>query len=151
MFFRFNIMKTLEELQKELEYYKNHGFRDQANAAIRYAQIKTRAYIARTHPSTGFGGQSLITDEHNAKTHNQIIKGKFDVDAKRALINIYANYLARWYNTGAKQHMILRGERRGQLSTHYSPRGNYFESNEAAIKKYFASQIEEFIKRNIKM
>ncbi len=144
-------MKTLEELQKELEYYKNHGFRDQANAAIRYAQIKTRGFIERTHPSTGFGGQSLITDEHNSKTHNQIIKGKFDIDAKRALANIYANYLARWYNTGATQHMILRGERKGQMSTYYAPRGDYFNSNAAAIEKYFASQIEDFIGRNIKI
>lgn len=144
-------MKTLEELQKEIEYYKNNGFRDQANAAIRYAQIKTRAYIARTHPSVGFGGQSLITDERNGKTSNQIIKGKFAIEADKTTAVIYANYLARWYNTGATQHMILYGERKGWLSTHYAPRGNYFVSNKAAIEKYFAGQLEEFLNRNIKI
>lgn len=119
---------------------------------MRYAQVMTRAYIARTHASTGFGGQNLIVDENSkGKTTNQIIKGRFNVHAMTIDAVIYANYLARWYNTGATQHIITYGPYKGRLSTYYPPRGKYFETNRQAIENYFAGQLEMYISTHIKL
>ena len=121
-------------------------------AGVRYAQVMTRAYIARTHASTGFGGQNLIIDESGkGKTANQIIKGRFNVHAMTIDAVIYANYLARWYNTGATQHMITHGPYKGRLSTHYPPRGKYFEQNRQAIESYFCSQLETYMAKHVEI
>lgn len=145
-------MKTLEQLQKQIDEYIAHGYKKVVEAGVRYAQVMTRAYIARTHASTGFGGQNLIVDENSkGKTTNQIIKGRFNVHAMTIDAVIYANYLARWYNTGATQHIITYGPYKGRLSTYYPPRGNYFETNRQAIENYFAGQLEMYISTHIKL
>ena len=149
----YQIMKTLEQLQKQIDEYVAKGYKKVVEAGVRYSQIMTRAYIARTHASTGFGGKNLIIDESGGKrkTVNQIIKGRFNVNAMTIESVVYANYLARWYNTGAKQHMILRGPYKGRLSTYYPPRGKYFEQNRQAIENYFCSQLEMYMATHIKL
>ena len=145
-------MKSLEDLQKLIDDYIARGYKKTVEAGVRYAQIATRAYIARTHASTAFGGQNLIIDESgNGKTVNQIIKGRFNVHALTIDAVIYANYLARWYNTGATQHIITHGPYRGRLSTYYPPRGKYFEQNKQAIENYFCSQLEIYLAKHIKL
>ncbi len=145
-------MLTLEQLQKRIQDYIDHGHKAVVEAGVRYAQTMTRNYISRTHPSTGFGGQSLIKDTSNSKTSNQIIKGKYHrVDAESIEAVVYANYLARWYNTGAKQHVITYGPHKGWLSTYYAARGAYFSQNASAIENYFASQLEQYMDRHIKI
>ena len=148
-------MRTLEELAKDINEYIDKGYKKTVEAGVRYAQIMTRAYVARTHASTGFGGQNLITDERTGsakgRTVNQIIKGRFNINARAIESVIYANYLARWYNTGATQHTIMYGPYKGRLSTYYPPRGQYFESNRAAIEGYFCGQLEMYISTHIKI
>ena len=149
------IMRTLEELAKDINEYIDKGYKKTVEAGVRYAQVMTRGYIARTHASTGFGGQNLITDERTGaakgKTVNQIIKGRFSIGASTIESVVYANYLARWYNTGATQHTIMYGPYKGRLSTYYPPRGKYFESNRAAIEDYFCGQLEMYMATHIKI
>lgn len=148
-------MKTLAGLQKQIDEYIAKGYKTTVEAGVRYAQIMTRAYIARTHASTGFGGRNLIIDESQSasrgKTVNQIIKGRFDIHALTVDSVIYANYFARWYNTGATQHMIMYGPYQGRMSTHYPARGNYFSQNAAAIENYFCGQLEMYMATHIKL
>ena len=145
-------MKTLEDLQKQIDDYIEKGFKATVEAGVRHAQAQTRAYIARTHPQSGFGGRSLITDERpGGKTTNQIIKGRFNIHAMNIEAVIYANYFARWYSTGATQHIITHGPYKGRLSTYYPPRGRYFEQNKQAIENYFCSQLEEYLEKHIKL
>lgn len=145
-------MKTLEQLQKQIDEFVSKGYKRTVEAGVRYAQAQTRAYIARTHPQNAFGGRDLITDERpGGKTVNQIIKGRFNIHALNIEAVIYANYFARWYNTGATQHVIMRGPYKGRLSTHYPPRGKYFEHNRLAVENYFCSQLETYLAKHIKL
>jgi len=133
---------TLEQLNRKIEDYIAHGYYKDVAAAAREAQRATRLFIARTHPQTAFAGKSL--------GGNQIIIGKYDVHADSILANVYANYFSRWYNTGAFGRMIRkRGPRFGQRGPTYPARGNYFESNKAAIEDYFAKQLERYLKKRI--
>jgi len=135
---------TLEQLNRKIEDYIAHGYYKDVAAAAREAQRATRDFIARTHPQTAFSGKSL--------GGSQIIIGKYDVQADSILTNEYANYFSRWYNTGAFGRMIRkRGPRFGMRGPIYPARGNYFESNKAAIEDYFAKQLEEYLKKHIRI
>ena len=135
---------TLEELNRKIQDYIDHGYYQDVAAAAREAQRATRDYIARTHPKTAFGGKSLGGE--------QIRVGKYDVHADSILTNVYANYFSRWYNTGAFGRIIRgRGPRRGQYGPSYPARGDYFGSNKAAIEEYFRKQLEEYLEKNIKL
>ena len=134
---------TLKDLNAKVQEYMRQGYQQDVYAAARVAQQATRDYIARTHPSTAFGGKKL--------GGSQIIIGKYDVSADNVLTNIYANYFSRWYNTGAYGRTIKYGVRRGQRGTTYPPRGKYFESNRAAIIDYFNTQIERYLERHISL
>lgn len=119
------------------------GYQQDVYAACREAQKATRDYIARTHPSTAFGGKKLAG--------SQIIIGKYDIEASRVVTNIYANYFSRWYNTGAFGRIIKYGIRRGIRGPEYASRGSYFESNKAAIVDYFNNQVERYLERHVKL
>lgn len=137
-------MATLQDLQKQIDEYIRAGYyRDVAKAA-REAQIATRMYIARTHPTTAFDGKAL--------GGRSIIIGKYSVEASRIVTNIYANYFSRWYNTGAFGRIIKKsGPRQGMRGPTYPARGSYFESNRAAIEDYFANQLERYLERHISL
>ena len=113
---------TLEELNRKIQDYIDHGYYQDVAAAAREAQRATRDYIARTHPKTAFGGKSL--------GGNQIRMGKYDVHADSILTNVYANYFSRWYNTGTF----------GRIG-----------SNKAAIEDYFRQQLEDYLQKHIKL
>ena len=135
---------TLEELNRKIQDYIDHGYYQDVAAAAREAQKATRDYIARTHPKTAFGGKSL--------GGGQIVMGKYDVHADSILTNVYANYFSRWYNTGAFGRIIRgRGPRRGQRGPEYPSRGDYFGSNKAAIENYFRQQLEEYLEKHISL
>ena len=135
---------TLEELNKKIQDYIDHGFYKDVAEAARAAQIATRDFIARTHPQTAFDGKKL--------GGNQIIMGKYDVHADSIITNVYANYFSRWYNTGAFGRPIRgRGPRSGQTGPSYPPRGAYFDTNKSAIEEYFAQQLDEYLQKHIKL
>ena len=135
---------TLEELNKHIQDYIDHGYYKDVAAAAREAQIATRDYIARTHPQRAFDGKTL--------GGRQIIIGKYDVHADNIMTNVYANYFSRWYNTGAFGRPIRgRGPRRGQIGPSYPPRGAYFETNKAAIETFFAQKLEEYLQKHISL
>ena len=135
---------TIEQLNQRINDYISHGYYKDVAAAAREAQRATRDFIARTHPQTAFGGKQMAG--------NQIIVGKYDVHADVILANVYANYFSRWYNTGAFGRIIRkRGPRFGQRGPTYPPRGNYFESNRAAIEDFYARQLDEYLQKNIKL
>ena len=135
---------TLDELQKKIQNYIDRGFYQDVATAAREAQRATRHFIARTHPRTAFEGKTL--------GGNQIIIGKYDVHADRILTNIYANYFSRWYNTGAFGRNIRgNGPRKGERGPSYPARGNYFESNRAAIEEYFREQLVEYLQKHISL
>lgn len=120
------------------------GYQQDVYAACREAQKATRDYIARTHPSTAFGGKKLAG--------GQIIIGKYDIEADRTVANIYANYFSRWYNTGAFGRIIRKsGPRYGMRGPEYPARGDYFERNRAAIVDYFNAQVERYLERHVKL
>lgn len=136
---------TLAELQKRVQEYIDHGYYQDVAAAARDAQRATRAFIARTHPSTAFGGKNITAGK-------KIQLGSYDVHADRIITNMYANYFARWYNTGTFGRVIRgRGPRRGQRGPTYPSRGSYFESNKAAIEDYFAKSLERYLQKHIKL
>ena len=135
---------TIEQLNQRINDYISHGYYKDVAAAAREAQRATRDFIVRTHPQTAFGGKQMAG--------NQIIVGKYDVHADVILANVYANYFSRWYNTGAFGRIIRkRGPRFGQRGPTYPPRGNYFESNRAAIEDFYARQLDEYLQKNIKL
>ena len=135
---------TLEQLQAKIKDYIDHGYYKDVAAAAREAQRATRHFIARTHPQIAFSGKDL--------GGNQIIIGKFDIHADSIQANLYANYFSRWYNTGAYGRAIRKqGPRYGQKGPKYPSRGNYFESNKAAIENYFAKQLELYLKKHINL
>ncbi len=136
---------TLDELAKVVKEYTTQGFYKDVAAATRQAQIATRDFVARTHPHTAFGGKTL--DNRQFVRGSYKIVGSGDIHA-----NIYANYFARWYNTGAFGRIIRgSGPRKGQHGPSYPPRGNYFGSNKSAIEEYFAQQVDEYLKTHIKL
>lgn len=134
---------TLRDLSEKVQEYMRRGYQQDVYAACREAQKATRDFIARTHPSTAFGGKKLAG--------SQIIIGKYDIEASRVVANIYANYFSRWYNTGAFGRIIKYGYRRGIKGPEYPARGSYFESNKAAIVDYFNIQVERYLERHVKL
>ena len=135
---------TLAELQSKVQEYIDYGYYQDVAAAAREAQRATRDYIARTHPQTAFGGKQL--------GGKQIVMGKYDVHADRIVTNVYANYFSRWYNTGAFGRIIRgSGPRAGQRGPTYPARGDYFDSNRAAIEEFYAQRLEEYLQKHIKL
>lgn len=134
---------TLDELQAEINDFATHGMDSLVREGAYKAQLATRDYIRRTYPATAFGGKSLIA----INGHPEIRCGSFKAEASGMMANIYANYFARWYNTGAKGNIIRgRGKRRGQRGTKYPARGSYFESNADAISNYYLTKVVEHVK-----
>ena len=135
---------TLDELRKQIQDYIDHGYYRDVAVAARDAQRATRDYIARTHPQTAFGGKKL--------GGGQIVMGKYDVHADSIVTNVYANYFSRWYNTGAFGRIIRgSGPRSGQRGPTYPARGDYFDSNRAAIENYYAQRLEEYLEKHISL
>lgn len=134
---------TLRDLNEKVQEYMRQGYQQDVYAACREAQKATRVFIARTHPSTAFGGKKLAG--------SQIIIGKYDIEASLVVANIYANYFSRWYNTGAYGRIIKYGLRRGEKGPKYPARGNYFESNKAAIIDYFNGQVELYLEKHVNL
>ena len=140
----------LEELQAQIEEYSEKGFMADVRAACEDARLKTKHYIMRTHPSVAFGGKNLIHDDVN--NADEIIRGKFVVEGSGVIsANIYANYFARWYNTGAFGRVIKSGPYKGRHGPHYAPRGAYFSSNKQAIEEYYAQCVLDYLKEHIKL
>lgn len=135
---------TLAELNKLVEDYIAHGYDRDVQEACRQAQLDTRLFIERTHPHVAFGGKDLTSRPR------QIIIGSYKITAESINTNVYANYLARWYSTGAQGNIIRgRGPRRGQRGPTYEPRGQYFEHNSGAIEEYFCNRVKELLSRKI--
>ncbi|EPD71891.1 MULTISPECIES: hypothetical protein [Acidaminococcus] len=131
----------LIDLQKKVQDYVNSGFAHDVVQAARQAQEATRLFIKRTHPATGFDGQNLT---------NMIVKGAFKVEGTgKVVANVYANYFARWYNTGALGRIILRGPRKGQKGPTYAARGAYFDQNADAIRQYYMDYLIDYLERRI--
>lgn len=135
-------METIAELQAKVQKYTDAGFTADVVKAAREAQNATCDYIRRTHPQTGFGGMEIS---------KYIQKGKFTVE-NVGVVNatVYANYFARWYNTGAYGRAIRkRGPRQGMKGPEYAPHGNYFEKNAQAIEQYFTDYLLNYLKEHI--
>ena len=142
----------LKVLNDKLQQYKDKGFGQQIEWAVKRARGETREFIERTHPQTGFGGKSLIYDEYNGKTHHQTVLGSFHVYSTMITANIYANYFQRWYNTGATPHKVRSGAWKGRMSTYsYPPKTTYYRDNAKAIEQYFAERLDEALKFFIKI
>ena len=122
--------------------------------ALRKARYDTRDFVNRTHPSPAFGGQDL--HRYGSGRTSMFRLGHFGWIGKAggykghknfgtiSSLNIYANYLARWYNTGATQHASIRTAKGQQKRTTFYPaRGNYFEANKDAICEYFANIVNK--------
>lgn len=134
----------LAELNKLVKTYVDKGYERDVQEACRQAQLDTRLFIERTHPQTAFGGKDLTSHPR------QIIIGSYKVTAESINTNIYANYLARWYSTGAKGSIIRgNGPRRGQHGPTYEPRGRYFAANSRAIEEYFSNRVQQLLARKI--
>jgi len=137
-------MATLIELHADIEKYIKNGYHKDVAKATRVAQRATRYFIYSTHAHTAFGGKTLSSGQFRI--------GTYKVEPDRIRVNIYANYFARWYNTGAYGNIIKKsGPRQGEKGPVYPARGNYFESNKAAIEAHFKNCLEEYLKRNISL
>ena len=88
---------TLEELQEKIEDYTRKGFITDVAAACKHANYATTDYIKRTYPKTAFSGKNLITAPDGT---SEIIPSHYAVEVDNVTATIYANYFARWYNTG---------------------------------------------------
>lgn len=141
----------IKELHKKILEYQENGYTEQVTRAVKRARGETREYIERTHPQVAFGGKSLIIDRYNNRTHHQTILGKFSIVSKTYEATIYSNYFQKWYATGAKQHPIAYGSRKGVKSTYYDPRGDYYGSNQNAIRQYFVNALERALNDFIKI
>ncbi len=132
----------LEKLREIISNYASEGFTADITAAARKAQLDVRNYIARTHPQVAFGGKHI---------GGMIIRGTFRVEGAGVIeANVYANYFARWYNTGAYGLIIRgRGPRQGQKGPAYEPRGAYFSNNQRAIEQYYADSIVSYLKERV--
>lgn len=126
----------MDKLTKRIQEYADKGMYEDVYKAARQAQIATRAFIERLHPRTAFGGKSLITDQYNGHTNNQIIKGTFKTLSETVNANLYANYFARWYNTG------IYGQ---------PPRGTVIQSNAKAIEQYYQDTMLKYLRENLKI
>ena len=138
---------TLEELNRKIQDYIDHGYYKDVVAAHKHATEETRAFIYRTHPTGGFDG--IIFGDKSFKVY----KKQFEIVGPGHVNSmVYANYFARWYNTGAFGRIIRgRGPRRGQRGPTYPARGDYFGNNKAAIEEYFRQQLEEYMQKHIKL
>lgn len=137
-------MATLDELQAQIADFNDHGLQQLVREGAYKAQLKARNFVMRTYPSTDFGGKSLIA----INCHNEIRCGSFKTEADSMKANIYANYFARWYNTGAHGGIIrARGKRFGQRGPRYPARGSYFSANSQAIQQYYAEQLVQYVKQ----
>lgn len=136
------IRGDLTQLKAEIDYYRDKGYGQQCEWAARYAQRATREYIERMHPATGFGGRDILHAQINTGTDNLIQKGAFKITGTAVDASIYANYWARWYNTG----VYLRDSRRYQ-----PPRGTIFASNVQAIESFFVEKLQEYLQKIIKI
>lgn len=122
------------------------------NHAIASAIQDTRSYIASNnlkvfYKITGTGRNkkpAVITDKqfHIAKinTSNLGVRG------------IYADYFARWYNTGTSTHDVMyslklyngRNDTVRKKSTNYRSRGSMFDGNESNISQYYANRLMHY-------
>ena len=138
---------TLEELRQKIQDYIDHGYYKDVVAAHKHAAEETRAFIYRTHPTGGFDG--IIFGDESFKLY----KKQFEIVGPGHVKSmVYANYFARWYNTGAFGRVIRGlGPRRGQRGTKYPARGDYFGNNKAAIEDYFRQQLEEYMQKHISL
>lgn len=138
---------TIDELVKRVNDYCDRGYYNDVVAAHKYATIATRDFIARTHPRIAFGGKIMGDEQY------KIFKKEFEIVGPGHINTmVYANYFARWYNTGAYGRIIkAKGPRKGTKGTKYPPRGKYFEQNKAAIEQFFADKVEEYLQKNIKL
>lgn len=140
----------LEQLKAQIQEYADNGFEADINKAAYDARLKTKHFIERTHPTTAFSGKNLIHDDIN--NADEIIRGSFKIEGGSGgniLANIYSNYFARWYNTGAYGRTIRYGKRKGQKGTHYPPRGAYYSSNKQAIEEFYSKCILDYMKSNM--
>lgn len=136
----------------KLQQYKDQGFGQQIEWAVKRARGETREYIDRTHLQTAFGGKSLIWDEVDGKRIHQTVLGAYHVYSRMISANIYANHWQRWANTGAKPHIIKWGAWKGRMSTYnYPPKTTYYRDNAGAIERYFAERLDEALKFFIKI
>lgn len=129
-------------LKADIDYYRDRGYRQQCEWAAKYAQRATREFIERLHPATGFGGRDILHTTTGIGTDNLIQKGAFKLIGTAVDASIYANYWARWYNTG----VYLNDYRRYQ-----APRGTVFASNSQAIEDFFAGKVQEYLQKIIKV
>ena len=138
---------TLDELVKRVNEYSERGFYNDVVQAHIYASRATRDFIARTHPQVAFSGKTMGDEQF------KIFKKEFEiVGPGHVNTMVYANYFARWYNTGAYGRIIkAKGPRKGTKGTKYPPRGKYFEANKAAIEQYFIDKVDEYLEKNIKL
>lgn len=141
----------LKVLNDKIQQYKDKGFGQQVEWAVKRARGETREHIEKTHTETAFGGKSLIIDNYNNKTHHQTVLGAFHIYSRTISANIFSSYFQRWFNTGAKQHPIGYGAYKGRLSTYYDARTSYYKDNAKAIEQYFAERLDEALKFFIKI
>lgn len=141
----------LKELSQRIKKYQELGFWQQVERAVKRARGETREFIERTHPQVAFGGKSLQTDDRGGKTKHQTVLGRFTVRSNVYSGTVYSNYFQRWYETGATQHPIRYGERKGVLSTYYPARGAIYTQNKNAIENYFVDALDRALKDLIKI
>lgn len=126
----------MDKLAQKIKLYSESGFYNAVNDACRKARIDTRAFIARTHPHSGFDGK--------IRADKGFRLGKYDFQAKKIDLTIYVNYFARWWNTGFF-HPVIRTKPLKIRHKIVQPLGNYFESNKAAIEDYYNSRLEYYM------
>lgn len=135
---------TFDELTLKIQELSEKGFYEAVIRATERARADTRLFIARTHPKTAFGGKKL--------TQGMFIRGKYTIGVNAIDIRIYANYFARWYNTGAFGRAIrASGKRKGTKGAKYPARGDYFGNNKKAIEDFYASCVDRYLAEEIKI
>nr|DAX60320.1 MAG TPA: hypothetical protein [Caudoviricetes sp.] len=134
---------NLDELQAEIRDFSDHGLQELVREGAYKAQLKARDFVLRTHPATAFGGKNILYDNG----HKEIRCGSFKAEAGGMTTSIYANYFARWFNTGAHGNIIrVKGKRFGQRGPRYPARGSYFEANAQAIQKFYSEELVKYVK-----
>ena len=138
---------TLEELNKKIQDYIDHGYYKEVEKATGFALNATQHFIARTYPKSAFDGEKLGGFDEQIRQLKKI-----EVSAHAIAGGIYANYFSRWYNTGAFGRIIKgSGPRQGEKGPTYPSRDDYFGKNKAAIEDYFRQQLEEYLQTHIKL
>ena len=136
---------TLEELNKKIQEYIDHGYRKDVQEAIGFALKATQHFIARTYPKSAVDGKKL----GGFDTQIRQLK-KIDVSAYAIAGGVYADYFSRWYITGAYGRIIKgSGPRQGEKGPTYPSRGDFFGKNKAAIEDYYRQQLEEYLQTHI--